>query len=103
MKPALAFVSIILLFNSCVAFHSGKKYTKCKNRCYDAYQLAIQPCLNTLENMECKAVYEKDLTNCLQNCQYEETQRIRGKREAQKDFIDGVLYPDKNSSQTVMP
>lgn len=103
MKPSFSILLIFLFLNSCVAFHSGRKYAKCKNQCYDAYQLAIKPCLNTLENMECKAVYEKDLTNCLQNCQYEETQRIRGKREAQNDFIDGILFPDQNSPQTGMP
>lgn len=102
MKSILSIVPILLLFNSCIAFHSGKKYSKCKNRCYEAYQLAIQPCLNTLENVECKAVYEKDLQNCLQNCQYVETQRKRGKREAQKDFIDGILYPNSENHNTVL-
>jgi hypothetical protein len=88
---------MLILLNSCMFQNSERKYSKCKYRCYDAYQLAIQPCLNTLENVECKAVYEKDLVNCLQNCEYAERQRSRDRRETQRQTVNQILYPDRNS------
>lgn len=86
MKRIFLLISLISL-SSCFIINDAMSQNarkRCVNNCYEQYQINIQPCVNSLYNVECKEPFEAIYKECLEGCNKSGSNNSRAESDEQK-------------------
>lgn len=78
---SLIFLSSCFIVNDAMAQNARKR---CVNNCYEQYQTNIQPCVNSLYNVECKEPFEVIYKECLSDCKKSGSSNSRNESDEKK-------------------
>lgn len=86
MKKIFLLICLISL-SSCFIVNDAMSQNarkRCVNNCYEQYQINIQPCVNSLYNVECKEPFEIIYEECLTDCKKSGSTKNRNESDEKK-------------------
>ncbi|SMC83895.1 hypothetical protein [Moheibacter sediminis] len=83
----VAVLALLIFMSSCASLWNSKNYEKCKDKCYQQYQLAVKPCQNSLYGEECKELPEQIYKDCMEQCKIKYNNAERGRKEQNSENL----------------